>query len=185
MPINWNGCIGPRTPHPNFTYVDYSQQQLDPYFTLVASYGWANAMFQSNQGPSFPAHQMLLSGTSAPVPPFDTNGYYRQFVAENPYDTFDSHRDAGNNTGCTAPWVTEVIPWLRASGPEPREWTPNFPFSYPCYEHATLTDLLNGASLSWKFYPHSAGGTVDGAECHSAYVPAEQRYDPGRRLCGI
>jgi len=54
--------------------------------------------------------------------------------------------------------VTEVIPWLRASGPEPREWTPNFPFSYPCYEHATLTDLLNGASLSWKFYPHSAGG---------------------------
>ena len=91
----------------------------------------------------------------------------------------------GNNTGCTAPWVTEVIPWLRASGPEPREWTPNFPFSYPCYEHATLTDLLNGASLSWKFYPHSAGGTVDGAECHSAYVPAEQRYDPGRRLCGI
>jgi phospholipase C len=30
---------------------------LDPYLTYAEQYGWANYMFQTNQGPSFPAHQ--------------------------------------------------------------------------------------------------------------------------------
>jgi hypothetical protein len=29
---------------------------LDPYLTLATRYGWANRMFQTNQGPSYPAH---------------------------------------------------------------------------------------------------------------------------------
>src|SRR5208282_4633815 len=39
---------------------------LGPYFNIATNYGFANYMFQTNQGPSFPAHQFLLSGTSAP-----------------------------------------------------------------------------------------------------------------------
>jgi len=37
-------------------------------------------MFQSNEGPSFPAHQFLFTGTSAPVAP----GYL-----QNPLYAFD------------------------------------------------------------------------------------------------
>jgi hypothetical protein len=33
---------------------------LDPYLTLATRYGWANRMFQTNQGPSYPAHQFLF-----------------------------------------------------------------------------------------------------------------------------
>jgi hypothetical protein len=35
---------------------------LDPYLTLTLAtrYGWANRMFQTNQGPSYPAHQFLF-----------------------------------------------------------------------------------------------------------------------------
>ena len=51
---------------PQFKYVDNSTGILDPYLTLATQYGWANYMFQTNQGPSFPAHQFIFGGTSAP-----------------------------------------------------------------------------------------------------------------------
>ena len=40
---------------------------LDPYFQLAEQYGFANYMFQTNQGPSYSAHQFLFSGTAAPI----------------------------------------------------------------------------------------------------------------------
>jgi len=59
------GCVP--GPNPQFRYVDNSTGTVQPYFDLAAQYGFANRMFQTNQGPSFPAHQFLISGTSAPT----------------------------------------------------------------------------------------------------------------------
>ena len=28
---------------------------------------------------------------------------------------------------------------------------------YPCFEHQTLTDLLNAKGISWRYYANSAG----------------------------
>ncbi len=61
-----------------------SNKILDPYFNIAANYGFANWMFQTNQGPSFPAHQFLFSGTSAPDEKSDSQGFYQWFAAENP-----------------------------------------------------------------------------------------------------
>jgi phospholipase C len=52
--------------HPQYTFVNLSD--VWPYTFLAINYGFANRMIQSNQGPSFPAHQFLLSGTSRPSP---------------------------------------------------------------------------------------------------------------------
>jgi hypothetical protein len=54
-------------------------------------------MFQSDEGPSFPAHQFLLSGTSAPVSFGDPSGLYQDFDAENTFykKSFDNFDDAG------------------------------------------------------------------------------------------
>ena len=41
-----------------------AKHTIDPYLTLAADYGWANAM--TNRGPSYPAHQFIFGGTSAP-----------------------------------------------------------------------------------------------------------------------
>ena len=65
------GCTYTSGPYPNYTYVEnYSAGNgyniLDPYFEIAENYGFANYMFQTNQGPSFLAHQFLFSGTSAP-----------------------------------------------------------------------------------------------------------------------
>ena len=115
-------------PHPQFLYVNPSDVQ--PYFTLAEQYTFADRMFQTNQGPSFPAHQFIISGTSAPSA--DSN----LFAAENPRPTAD--------TGCTAP-AYETIYLIDSSGNESA-------VAYPCFEHATLTDLLDFKSLSWRYY---------------------------------
>ena len=48
---------------PQYQYVQASDVQ--PYFTLAETYTFGDRMFQTNQGPSFPAHQYIISGTSA------------------------------------------------------------------------------------------------------------------------
>jgi phospholipase C len=53
---------------------------LDPYIALATTYGWGNRMFQTNQGPSYPAHQFIFGATSAPTAADDPLGI---FVAEN------------------------------------------------------------------------------------------------------
>src|SRR5262249_27206 len=75
--------------NPQFMYVDPSDVQ--PYFALAEQYTFADRMFQTNQGPSFPAHQFIISGTSAP------SATSNLFVAENAQGV----KNAGQNTGCT------------------------------------------------------------------------------------
>src|SRR5579862_5707257 len=76
-----------------YSYIQLSDVQ--PYFDIAKAYGFANYMFQTNEGPSFPAHQFLFTGTSAPVAPKDVNNYYLDFVADNP------PKNAGfSNSGC-------------------------------------------------------------------------------------
>jgi uncharacterized repeat protein (TIGR03803 family) len=88
--------------YPEYAYAQASD--VLPYFQIAQQYGYANYMFQTNQGPRFPAHQFLLSGTSAPTNPGDTTtckdlkgksySCYEWFAAEN--------GPLGSPYGCTA-----------------------------------------------------------------------------------
>ncbi len=151
------GCGVPPCPNktyatcPEYTYVpntlyDGVHGILEPYFQLADNYGFANYMFQTNQGPSFPAHQFLFSGTSAPT------AYPAQY-----YDWFASENLAlpGAVNGCITPagnFVREVSP----ANVEGKGFTPPTPAGatqgYPCYEHQTLSDLLDINSITWKYY---------------------------------
>jgi len=57
-----NNC----TPETGFGYVPPSEVQ--PYFQMAEQYAFADRMFQTNQGPSFPAHQYIFSATSTNAP---------------------------------------------------------------------------------------------------------------------
>ncbi|HEY2554970.1 MAG TPA: alkaline phosphatase family protein, partial [Candidatus Cybelea sp.] len=46
-------------------YAYVPQNEVQPYYTMAQAYTFADRMFETNQGPSFPAHQYLISGTSA------------------------------------------------------------------------------------------------------------------------
>ena len=64
-------------PNAQFKYV--SPSDVQPYFSLAEQYAFGDRVFQTNEGPSYPAHQFILSGTSAPSPGSNL------FEAENPF----------------------------------------------------------------------------------------------------
>jgi len=124
-------------PNPQFMYVQASD--VSPYFQMAEQYTFGDRMFQTNQGPSFPAHQFIISGTSAPTATSNL------FVAENGGGV----ANAGNNTGCTSP-PAESVYLIDPSGNESSKM-------YPCTEHPALTDELDAKSISWRYYAPSAG----------------------------
>jgi phospholipase C len=138
------GAQGCPPANAQFRYVDNSNGILDPYFQLAEQYTFGDRMFQTNQGPSFPAHQFIISGTSAPTA--DSN----LFAAENPLGVVG----VGSNTGCTAP-AAEYVSMIDPSGSESQKM-------YPCFDHPTLLDLLDNAGVSWRYYAPSAGSIWTG-----------------------
>jgi len=130
-------CVVPTTPQ--FKYVDNSTGMIQPYFDIATQYGFANRMFSSQQGPSFPGHHFLFTGTSAP----DTTSPL--FISENPTHV---------GGGCiTAPGTTARV--IDPFGSE----TSNPPI-FPCVEHPTLTDMLDASNISWKYYTPLAGALL-------------------------
>ncbi|MFZ0761797.1 MAG: alkaline phosphatase family protein [Candidatus Sulfotelmatobacter sp.] len=128
--------------NPQFKYVIPSD--VTPYFQLAEQYTFGDRMFQTNEGPSFPAHQFIIAGTSAPTATSPL------FAAENPAGI----ANWGSDTGCTAP-AAEFVRMINSSGKEPTT-------QYPCFEHRTLTDLLDDAEVSWRYYTPSAGSIWTG-----------------------
>jgi phospholipase C len=136
-------CTGTCTDaKPQFKYVDNAKNIVTPYLTMATQYGWANYMFQTNQGPSFPAHQFLFGGTSAPSAADDAAGV---FASENMSTTTDGAADGV--AGCTAPSTTTVETINSTTGETQK--------IYPCFEHQTMADIL--ATFTWRYYAPSAG----------------------------
>jgi phospholipase C len=128
-------------PNPQFAYVNPSDVQ--PYFALAEQYTFGDRMFQTNQGPSFPAHQFIISGTSAPTATSNL------FAAEN-------LNVSSPFAGCIAlPGTTVAL--VDPTGTEVSA-------QYPCYEHPTLTDLLEAKGLSWRYYTPRAGSIWTGPD---------------------
>src|SRR5580693_314389 len=141
-----NGQTGQQMPVPSCpqqTYVSgtYDNSVVAPYFDIAEKYGFANYFFQTNEGPSMPAHQFLFSGTSAP------NGvvgqhYYNYFQAENTVND--------SVAGCTAP-PSVSVELIDPSGTEDAS-------VYPCFTHNSLPTLLDAASpsVTWRYYANES-----------------------------
>jgi phospholipase C len=125
-------------PAPDLTFGYVDPNDVQPYFALAEQYTFADQMFQTNQGPSMPAHQFLLSGTSEPSTGSNL------FAAENPLTS------GPPDAGCDAP-PGSTVTLIDPSGSE----TSNAPI-YPCFEHKTLTDLLEANGNTWRYYTPSA-----------------------------
>jgi phospholipase C len=120
-------------PPPNAQFYYVQASDVGPYFQMAEQYTFGDRMFQTNEGPSFPAHQFILSGTSAPTATSNL------FAAENP----------NGGAGCAAaPQSTVAL--IDPSGNESGS-------TYPCFEHPTLSDELDAKGVSWRYYAPSAG----------------------------
>lgn len=119
-------------------YAYVPQSDVQPYFDMAKEYTFADQMFESNQGPSFPAHQYLVSGTSA------INDHSTLRSSENPRT-----RQGTQTGGCDSPPGTrgELI------NGEGREDV----YTFPCFDRTALPDLIDRAGLSWHYYAESKG----------------------------
>ena len=120
-----------------YGYVPKSETK--PYLQMAEQYAFADKMFETNMGPSFPAHQYLISGTSTTK----QDGTLK--AADNPF-TRTGHPIGG---GCDSPPHAQVD----TIDPSGYEGNP----VYPCFERPTLGDLLDAKSVSWRYYQESGG----------------------------
>jgi phospholipase C len=185
---------------------------LDPYLTLAKDYGWANFMFQTNQGPSYPAHQFMFAGTSAPTVMDDARS---RFVAEN----FDN-MPLSFKAGCLAPadstsaliepafdvFPTPIDPGLPDApaaectlynGGAVQECTltnsalvfPTNPVGTFCYPHSSMADILDPNAITWKYYAPSAGSIWTAPDsikaiCEPGWVDQSQGESAGLECKG-
>jgi len=119
-----------------YGYVPHSE--IRPYLTMATRYTFGDRMFQTNQGPSFPAHQYIVSGTST----IDNRLSLR--ASENP--TTPSNQSTG---GCDSPPGSLVV-LIDSIGTEVQD-------VYPCFDRISLMQLVEAKSLSWRYYQAMPG----------------------------
>ncbi len=142
--------------------------ELDPYLTLARQYGWANYMFQTNQGDSYPAHLFMFTGTSAATAQDDANS---TFLANN-FNIMGSNFQAGCLAGADV--TSDVIsPVMGSPGPGCQTYEagsvqlcmesntalvyPTQPVGSFCFDHQSMADILEPNSVSWMYYAPTPG----------------------------
>ncbi len=159
------GCVLPA--HPQFGYVPNTGSGTgspQPYFDIATNYGFANRMFQTNQGPSFPAHQFLFGGTSSP-----TAGS-QDFAAEN--ITGSGVTGTRAQAGCAAPSTSQVA----VIDPQGREFLPGI---YPCFNRPTPANLLD--PIGWTYYAPNPDGIWNAPNAIAAICGATTIN--GKKVC--
>lgn len=122
--------------NPKGTSADFDYALVDPsetklYFEMAQTYTFADRMFQSNSGPSYPAHQYLIAGQSA-------------LVDENP-----DVSETAYVWGCDSPPGTTTT-LLGSDGKDHLG-------PFPCFDYPTLADLMDANGISWRYYAASLG----------------------------
>jgi phospholipase C len=130
----WNGGAmngfdlgSPKGAGPNYPYAFVPASETAPLRDLAAAYTFGDRMFQSNTGPSFPAHQYLIAGQSG-------------LADDNP-----NH----SPWGCDSPAGT-TVPLLGPNGT-------SVPGPFPCFDYPTFGDVVDQHNLTWRYYAPAIG----------------------------
>jgi phospholipase C len=144
-PFNEPNCwlfYGP--PYLRFAFSYVPRSETAPYWTMASQYAFGDRTFASNNGPSYPSHQYMISGQSG-------------HVADNP---------GTGPWGCDAP-PTATTMVLKYGTTHPPAFSPptgleiNGPF--PCFQYASIAQALDQHGISWGYYapaPGANGGVV-------------------------
>ncbi|HLI95656.1 MAG TPA: alkaline phosphatase family protein [Candidatus Baltobacteraceae bacterium] len=125
-------------PYPQYGYVPQSEDE--PYYQMAEQYSFADRMFQTNEGPSFPAHQYLLSGTAVIA-----NGS-TLYAAANP------NYANNNDLNCDGDPSSSVGLIDINTGSTTMTQSP------VCFDHPTLFDEMDARGVSYTYYAYQSGG---------------------------
>jgi phospholipase C len=118
-----------------YRYTD--PKDIEPYWKMAHDYVLADHMFETQGSASFSAHLMLIAGGTAVSP--------RASVIDAPWS-------GGVPWGCdgaagtTTPLITVTRKYLAEAGP------------FPCFTWVTISDRLDRAGISWKYYTPNLQG---------------------------
>jgi phospholipase C len=134
----------PNSQPANYPYGYVPRAESAPYWSLANQYVLADRMFQSNIGPSYPAHQYLIAGYSANA-------------SENPNGIDYS----STPWGCDASAGTTVA--LAAPNGQ------DSPGPYPCFDYPTIADEISAKGLTWRYYTQAMVTSGDAGQQWSAF----------------
>ncbi|HET9029150.1 MAG TPA: alkaline phosphatase family protein [Candidatus Aquilonibacter sp.] len=123
----WEETFTSPRQEPDFPYAFVPRRQVEPYWDMAEQYSFADRFFQSNTGPSFPAHLYLIAGTG-------------ENVADNPNHLETTHFA----WGCDSP-INARVTLLAANGEE-------VPGPWPCFNFQTLGDVALANGVTWRYY---------------------------------
>jgi phospholipase C len=110
-------------PPTDYAYSYTQPSDLTTYWAMAQQYVLADEMFQSNAGPSLPAHQYLIAAQSG--------------ASSNPDKV---------PWGCPGP-AAELAPYI-----DPNTGQEISPGNNPCYDYPTLADEMDSAGITWRYY---------------------------------
>ena len=131
--------------------------EVQPYYDMARQYVFGDRMFESNQGPSFPAHLYIVTGTATGP----SIAFYR--VASN----FPGPPAKPRSPGCDAlpgSTVNTISPADGSAGPTP----------FPCFDRPALSDFLDNQHVTWRYYQHQMGAGL----WHAFDAIKHVRYGP-------
>ncbi|HEY3676549.1 MAG TPA: alkaline phosphatase family protein [Candidatus Tumulicola sp.] len=152
--FNLEGTDG-NNPSGTEPYQYASPSSIAPYWSMAKNYGLADHMFQTQGSGSFTAHQDLVHGdTFYP----DSNCP----TGQGPTCSLIDFPTQDNNWGCSAKQnFPDTKTQLLTTGGN--YLTNKGPFPCLTYADKTMTDLLDGAGVSWKYYTPPYKGKTSGA----------------------
>lgn len=121
------------------------------YITLIEDWAYENHTLQSNEGPSFEAHQYAIAGQSGGLS--DSN-ITPEGMVDNPKPR-DTNGPPGNGT-CATPGTTQSALTVNMYSPYP---LPSESAAPPCNEYPTILDFMASAAPSaspyeqWQYVP--------------------------------
>jgi phospholipase C len=130
------GTPGACVPVNRRAYGIVPRSESQPYWDMAKQWTLADRMFQTNEGPSFPSHQYIISGTST----IGNGSNWR--ASENPIAP-----PRINTGGCDSP-PGSLVTLIDQAGRENRRM-------YPCFDRLTMMDLLDAKHLKWHYYVFS------------------------------
>ncbi len=151
-----SGANGSVAPACLYAYQYVNPADIAPYWDIARQYVLADHTFQTQGSSSFTAHQDLIAGGTEISP--------TQAIIDNP--TY-------------FPWGCDARKNVRTSVIEKYSGKVYIDGPFPCLDYATMRDLLDAKSVSWKFYAMPVIKLSGGPGIWSAFDAIKAvRYSP-------
>ena len=133
------GASGQNGPACTFPYQYVDPSNITPYWDMAKQYVLADHTFQDQGSGSFTAHQDLIAG--------GTKLSDSEALIDNP-SYFPWGCDARTPNPTAKPKIEGVVTAIIKRGGQVDEYGGPF----PCLAYTTMRDVLDGGSVSWKYY---------------------------------